>query len=289
MILFGIITITILMVFIFPTFTIRAIVRTIGRLFFKVKVEGLDNLPKEKGALLVANHVSYLDFIITTLSINRPVRFVMYKDIFEKRILKRILRKLKMIPISPRGGQNDLHEFNQKCRDLIEQGELVIIFSEGTVTRNGQILEFKRGIEHIAKGMNNPIIPIYFGGLTQSPFTFDVQNQRFWKFSLKNLRKSVFTLIGPPLKSSTSAFEVRQHIIDLEANSFQKRIENNTLITDVFQKNFTSFNTNKKQKELKKNAIKIAANLKPKVKDYLEIGIHLSNTKHVLETVIALN
>lgn len=277
----------------FPTFFIHMLVRLLGKVFFKVKVSGIENIPEKGGALLVANHISYLDFIITTLSIKRPVRFVMYKDIFEKRFLRILLKKLKMIPISPRGGQNDLETFNQTCRKLIQEGELIIIFSEGTVTRNGQIQEFKRGIEHIANGLKEPIIPIYLGGLVKSPFSFDVQNDQFWKLKIKYLRKKVQTHIGKPLYSPTTAFEIRQNIIELEAQSYEKRIPDNCQIINALDKknNFSSFqNKDKKQRmSLKTKVIHKALQFQNQVKDYLEIGLLIQDEEELFLSVLAMN
>lgn len=283
----------ILSIVLFPTFFVHKLVRLFGKLFFKVKVNGLENIPKKGGALLVANHISYLDFIITTLSIKRPVRFVMYKDVFEKRFLRVLLKRLKMIPISPRGGQNDLNEFNKTCQELIKQGELVIIFSEGTVSRNGQIQEFKRGIEHIASGISQPIIPIYYGGLLNSPFTFDIQNNKFWKLQIKHLRKEVYTFIGKPLTNFSTAFEVRQEIIDLEAQSYEKRIPENAQIINALntRKGFASFQKTNKLfiSELKKEIINKAIQIKKSINNYLEIGVLIENEEELKTTLLALN
>lgn len=204
---------------------LRQIVLLIGRTIYRVNTSGADKIPAEGGALLVANHASYLDFILIVCSIPRPVRFVMNADIFMKPGLKWILQGLQCIPISPRGGKNNFDDFNETVRQQIDQGHVVVIFAEGTVSRTGQILEFKKGVEHISAIINAPIIPVHFHNVQGSPFTFRGGNKKMEKFSPKNLRKYVRVLIGDPLKVPVKAFALRQKIKELEVINFDRHLD----------------------------------------------------------------
>lgn len=166
---------------IFPYKTLQITLRFIGKLIFNKKRIGY-TLPKTGGALLIANHVSHLDFILVTLATKRKVYFVMYDKIYYHKSVHWILKRLNMIPIAPtRPGSkdNNLKKFNERCYKIINSGNIVVIYPEGTVSRNGHLLEFKRGMEHIASGITAPIIPLHVYGANGSPFTFHFKKMIF--------------------------------------------------------------------------------------------------------------
>ncbi len=207
-----------------PAQIARFVVVGISRLVFRLKINNLHQIPAHGGALLVSNHVSFLDFVILAGSVPRNIRFVMHQGIFDNRFLKPLLHKLNMIPISPRGGKNNLLKFNERCQQEINAGHVVLIFAEGTVTRNGQTLPFKKGVEYIAKGIDSPIIPINLEGVLGTPLTFTNEHPECIMPTIRNLRQKIIVSIGSPLKPTTSVFVVRQKIIEMGVNSFQQRI-----------------------------------------------------------------
>lgn len=204
------------------SFFIIRLVRSFGQLCFRIRSSGAENIPHQGGALLVANHVSYLDFVLVVCAIRRPVRFVMNADIFNKPLLKPILEALHCVPVHPRNGKNDLNAFNEAVANLVNSGELVAIFPEGTVTRTGQMLEFKKGIEHLTKLIRTVVIPIHLDGVGGSPFSFHGRKkigllQGKW-------RQLVRVRIGEPIAGEVTAFHLRQRIKALEAKNFAERI-----------------------------------------------------------------
>lgn len=210
--------------FIIPGQIARYIVVVASKVIFRLKITSHNNIPRQGGALLVSNHVSFLDFVILSGSIQRNIRFVMHQGIFDNKFLKPVLKKLNMIPISPRGGKNNLDEFNKRCQKEINEGHVVLIFAEGTVARNGHLLPFKKGVEYIAKGINSPIIPINLEGVLGTPLTFTQENSSAIMPNIKNICKKIFITVGKPLVSETSVFVIRQKIIELGAKSFNKRV-----------------------------------------------------------------
>lgn len=207
-----------------PDYLLRLLVVGFGRLFYNLKITGLDNLPKKSGALVVANHGSFMDFVLLIMAIPRQLRFVMLRDMYEKKAFTWLLRRLHMIPINARGGENDLRQFNEACRNHLKNGHIVCIFAEGTVTRTGQIQEFKKGIEHIMEGMEEPVIPVFMGNLQGTPFTFKLGSKKATLPSLDVLFRKVFIDVGEPVHGEFSSFGIRQKITELESVSYAKNI-----------------------------------------------------------------
>lgn len=199
---------------------LRGLVRFIGRALYRLRVRGVKNIPSNQGALLVANHVSYMDFVLIVCSVPRFVRFVMNADVFKKPGLKWLLNGLNCIPISPRGGNNNFDAFNQAVTEQIGLGHVVMIFAEGTVTRTGQLLEFKKGVEHLSALIDAPVIPIHLHNVQGTPFTFRGGKTKIEKFSLKSIRREVLVNIGAPISGKITAFELRQKIKEMEVENF---------------------------------------------------------------------
>ena len=205
-------------------FVVVGLVKTIGRLMYSFQVTGKDNVPMEGGALIVANHLSYVDFVLLVTSIPRPVHFVMNEDVFKKPFLRPLLNALHCIPIAPRAGKNNFEDFNRAVSENIANGKIVAIFAEGTVSRTGQLLEFKKGVEHLSKIIQAPIIPVHFHNVIGSPLTFRAGHRRMIKFNLKSLRRKIMVMIGQPIIGPITAFSLRQQMKEMEAAHVNRMI-----------------------------------------------------------------
>jgi acyl-[acyl-carrier-protein]-phospholipid O-acyltransferase/long-chain-fatty-acid--[acyl-carrier-protein] ligase len=195
----------------------RRMVRGIGWILFRFEIAGSERIPKEGGALVVANHLSYVDFILLVCAIPRPVHFIMNGDVFRKPLLRPFLKALNCIPVSSGQKKGDYEAFNAAVKTQVEAGHMVAIFAEGTVSRTGQLLEFKKGIEHLSKQVNAPIIPVHFHQVIGSPFTFRAGKSKMIRFEKKSVRRKIRVLIGLPLDGPVSAFSLRQHMKEMEA------------------------------------------------------------------------
>lgn len=155
-----------------PEFTMRCLVWVITHLFYRINHENLDKIPSEGPAVIVCNHVSYMDALIIGSCCRRPVRFVMDKGIFGIPVLNFIFRTGKTIPITSRRKDPETYEkaFDRIAEEL-ENGEIVCIFPEGKLTRNGDIDIFKSGIEKIIERTPAPVIPTALKGLWGSFFS----------------------------------------------------------------------------------------------------------------------
>ncbi len=137
---------------------------------YRLRPHGIEaNVPDEGAALLVCNHVSYMDALILSATIPRPVRFVMYYKIFNIPVMRWIFRTAKAIPIA---GAREDPALMQRAFDEIDaalaEGELVCIFPEGALTRDGQMAPFKSGVEKILERRPVPVVPMALRGMWSS-------------------------------------------------------------------------------------------------------------------------
>ncbi|QDU49057.1 acyl-[ACP]--phospholipid O-acyltransferase [Gimesia panareensis] len=163
-----------------PNATIRFMVWLVSCTIYKLRVKGLKNLPKKGGALLVANHVSWLDGIFLILTSTRPVRMIAYSTYVEAPWVAWLSRLYNTIPINVEDGPKALMKSIKTARTAIENGELVCIFAEGKLTRSGYLQPFQSGLMKIIKGTGAPVIPVYIDELWGSIFSFHGGNF-FWK------------------------------------------------------------------------------------------------------------
>jgi len=156
-----------------PEFLMRFLSWILIKTLYRIETEGLEKVPDEGAALLVCNHVSFMDPLIVMGVVRRPIRFVMYYKIYNIPLLNFIFRTAKAIPIAGRKEDAALLDaaFDEVDRALA-QGELVCIFPEGGLTRDGEIAPFRSGVETILARRPVPVVPIALRGLWGSVFSW---------------------------------------------------------------------------------------------------------------------
>ncbi|MCU1716866.1 MFS transporter [Pseudomonas sp. 5P_3.1_Bac2] len=155
-----------------PEFTMRFMIWLLSHSMYRVKHEGLEHIPDEGAALLVCNHVSFVDALLIGGAVRRPIRFVMYYKIYNLPVLNFIFRTAGTVPIA--GRSEDLLIYDaafKKIAEYLRNGELVCIFPEGKLTTDGQIDEFKGGVERVLEQQPVPVIPMALQGLWGSFFS----------------------------------------------------------------------------------------------------------------------
>jgi 1-acyl-sn-glycerol-3-phosphate acyltransferase len=155
-----------------PEFLMRFLVWILIHTVYRVRKEGLERIPDEGPALLVCNHVSFVDALVIAGCCQRPVRFVMDHRIFKQPVLNFVFRTAGAIPIAPaRAYPEMLRCAYQRIAEYLNSGEIVCIFPEGRITDNGEINPFRSGIEHIVRRSAVPVIPMALRGLWGSCFS----------------------------------------------------------------------------------------------------------------------
>lgn len=193
---------------------LRAIQLTIGlvvRLCYRVRVRGLGHVPAEGAAVLVANHVTYADALILGGLCPRPVRFVVDHRIHDAWPLRWFFRLARAIPIaSRRQDPTRLAAALDAIDQALANGELVGIFPEGKLTRDGSLQEFKPGIEAILARQPAPVVPIALDGLWGSSLSY-AAGKPF--AALPRLRARVQVTASPALPAAcVTAEDLRERV-----------------------------------------------------------------------------
>ena len=151
---------------------LRLVIGLWVRVCYRFRVRGREHLPRHGAAVLVCNHVSFIDGLLVGIATRRKVRFVMDHHIFENRALHWFFRTVGAIPIAPRSEDLAVREraFEQIAAAL-RAGELLCIFPEGMITHTGRMNEFRPGVERILAATRVPVIPLALRGLWGSFFS----------------------------------------------------------------------------------------------------------------------
>lgn len=189
-----------------PEFSMRFLIWLLGHSMYRVEHKGLDAIPDEGPAVLVCNHVSFVDALLIGGAVRRPVRFVMYYKIYNLPLLNFIFRTAGTVPIA--GRNEDLLIYDaafKKIAEYLRSGELVCIFPEGKLTADGELNEFKGGIERILEENPVPVIPMALQGLWGSFFSRDPEKGFF-----KRLWSRINLVAGGPLAAEAVKRELLQ-------------------------------------------------------------------------------
>ncbi len=192
---------------------VRAFVGLVTRLFYPLRVRGLENVPRRGGVLLISNHVSFVDWLLLTAAAARPVRFLISKEFYESPWVGPFVRVARVIPIPSGLHPHEVIQALRGCSDAIRNGDVVCVFAEGGITRTGALQPFQRGFEKIMRGVDAPIVPVALNGVWGSIFSF-AGGKCFWKWP-RRLRRSVTVNFGHPLPPTATADEVRAAVIKL--------------------------------------------------------------------------
>ncbi|MBF0122170.1 MAG: MFS transporter [Candidatus Omnitrophica bacterium] len=208
---------TVYIVVTLPIALVRLVNWVLAHSVYKLRVVNSDQVPEEGGALLIANHISYVDAVLILAALKRPVRYIMYRGIYDLPIINLFCRVLKVIPIDRDEGPKAIARALLEARKAIENGELVCIFPEGVLTRTGNMLPFNKGFEHIMKGLNAPIIPLYLDNIWGSIYTFS-HGKYFWKIPRLTLYP-VSIVFGKPMPATSRTHHVRLAVQELGAEA----------------------------------------------------------------------
>lgn len=209
-------------VFIFhqvPEFTMRFLIWMISHTLYRVRHSGLDAIPERDAAVLVCNHVSYVDACLLAGAVRRPIRFVMHVDIYRIPVLNFIFRTGRTIPIIGRHQDPDVYEAAfEAIRAGLAAGDLLCIFPEGRLTTDGEVDRFRRGVERIVEETPVPVVPMALAGLWGSFFSPEGKGPlrrgpgRFWS--------RVDVVAGEPVPAAAvEADDLRERVLALRGSN----------------------------------------------------------------------
>lgn len=158
--------------FLIPECLLRLIMWALVHVVYKVEATNLDRVPADGPAVIVCNHVAYMDPLVIGAKVRRPVRFVMHRHIFSIPVLKQVFQLAKAIPIvSGKKDPEGLQFAMDQVAEELSAGRVVAIFPEGGLTRDGEIATFRSGIEKIIERNPVPVIPMGLQGFWGSFFS----------------------------------------------------------------------------------------------------------------------
>lgn len=206
-----------------PQALIRLLVSALVHRRYNLKVLGFEHLPASgEGTLLLGNHISWLDWAMVQLACPRHIYFVMERSIYERWYLRWFLDLYGVIPISAGGSRSAM----QRVRELLAQGEVVCLFPEGAISYSGQLGEFKRGFERLARPTDDEpvpparIVPFYLRGLWGSRFSRS--SERLQQSEGRGLKRDVIVAFGAPLALETPAEQVKQKVAELSVHAWNE-------------------------------------------------------------------
>jgi len=223
---------TVYVVVLLPDSLLRLLLWMFTHSIYRIRVEGRDNIPEKGGALFVCNHVSFVDALLLLASTDRPLRPIMFKDIYDHPVVKPFAKIMRAIPISSQLRPREMIKSLREASEAIKNGEVVVIFAEGQITRIGQLLPFRRGFERVMKDVDAPIIPVCLDNVWGSIFSYD-RGRFLWKIP-RYFPYPVAVSYGKPMPPTATPFEVRQAVQELNTEAWQHRKRNMLLLHRAF-------------------------------------------------------
>jgi acyl-[acyl-carrier-protein]-phospholipid O-acyltransferase / long-chain-fatty-acid--[acyl-carrier-protein] ligase len=219
-------------VFLIPQASIRFIAWLASLFVYRVTVHGRANVPRQGGALLVPNHITWIDGILLMLTTPRPIRMIAWAPNIESQPwVKRLADLFGAIPIDPQKPKKIVTAL-RAAREAIGQGHLVCIFPEGGLSRTGQVQAFRPGLLKILEGTQAPVVPVYLDGLWGSIFSFKGE-KFFWKWP-ERLPYPVSIHFGQPIYEADDVFAIRQAVLELGTQAVEQSIQSTMLVTQSF-------------------------------------------------------
>ncbi len=188
---------------------------------YRLVVRGLSNVPETGPALLAANHVTWIDGFLVTAVCPRPAKFLVNAGIIDKPIVRQLARRVGLIPV-PFSGPRAQRAALEECQVALDRGDVVVLFPEAQLTRNGLLGAFYRGIEVILTDRAQvPVIPLALDNLWGSLYSYS--GGRFLRKWPIGLRRQVGIVFGVPVRGKTGVFEIRQALLETLVHAFEIR------------------------------------------------------------------
>jgi len=208
-----------------PRASLRMLVGLIVHGIWRFRVRDEEHLSETGPAVLVANHLSWLDGFLLPLCAPRPVRMVVYGPNIQGRFLRMLADQWRFVLFDPR--PKSIGRALKTIQEGLAAGDVIGIFCEGGISRHGQILGFKRGLEWLLGRVQSPLVPVHLDGLWGSLLSFSegryfAKRPRFW-FGC-GFRRQITLTFGTPLPAGSSPDEARLALQELSATAVRRRL-----------------------------------------------------------------
>ncbi|GAB1262145.1 acyl-[ACP]--phospholipid O-acyltransferase [Aurantivibrio plasticivorans] len=214
-----------------PQSLLRIVVGMLLSSRYRIRAQGMKNIPSKGGVLLLGNHISWIDWAIVQLACPRSIRFVMLASIYERWYLKWFLKLAGCVPIAQGKSSGDSLAV---VAELLNQGHVVCLFPEGAISRTGHLGTFRSGFERACANVNDSVViqPFYLRGLWGSHWSRS--SERLKKSSANGIQRDLVVAFGETLSKDATADVVKQRVFDLSIQSWQLYAESLPSIGDAF-------------------------------------------------------
>lgn len=211
----------------------RAWFHMVLRIFYRIQIDGMKNLPSSGGVLIVSNHLSYGDPVFIGAAFSRKVRYLAYSGLANSSLMRLVFRLTETVTVSP---EKSLDSIRTSVRKL-KEGLPLCVFAEGGISRTGTVFPFKRGILLIAKKAGVPILPVHVDGVWGSVLSFS--GGRFFNKSPISFPYPLTVRAGSLIDSEKASPEVvRKRVLELGRQSFNSRMPDEKKVKFLIQKLF---------------------------------------------------
>jgi 1-acyl-sn-glycerol-3-phosphate acyltransferase len=191
---------------------------------YSFRIVGMENVPREGPAMLAINHVTWIDGFLMAAIVPRRAKALVNASYLTQPLLRWIAKRAGIIPV-PSAGPKAQRAAIQETRAALDRGEMVGLFPEAQMSRNGLTGAFYRGIEvMLADHPQVPVIPVFLDNVWCSIFSFS--GGRFFRKWPRGLRRAVNIAFGPPVRAPVTAFSIRQAVIEAGVDAYALRPTN---------------------------------------------------------------
>ncbi|MFI4926914.1 MAG: 1-acyl-sn-glycerol-3-phosphate acyltransferase, partial [Burkholderiales bacterium] len=198
-----------------PEYLLRFVAWVVTHLVYRFRVQGEEHIPVAGPAVLACNHVSFVDAVLLMAASPRPIYFMMDHRIFQVPVLGWLFRLAKAIPVAPQKEDSAVYEAAfERAAQVLREGDLLAIFPEGSITRDGQLQPFKGGIMKVlerarADGVEPPVVPMALTDLWGSFFSRIEENGAM----VRPLRRGIFNRVGLNIGTALAPAQVQPEVL----------------------------------------------------------------------------
>ena len=213
-----------------PDFFLRFLIISLGNVSYRTVIRGAENIPDRGPALLLSNHVSLIDSVLISACTSRRIRFLMQENYYQFPLIRLIAQITGFIRVPGFGRGKELHRMFADVQDSLRRGDIICVFPEGRMTRNGAMGVFKAGFfRMIPDDLNVPVIPVCIGNVWGSVFSWYGGRLSPLRFP-REVPYAAQVSFGRPLSPGFTPFDVRQKIAELAAESCMDRLPRERVI-----------------------------------------------------------
>ncbi len=206
--------------------------KLLGSTSYKVQIIGADRVPETGGAILAANHLSVLDAFLLQGMAPRPIHFLMSQDVYDMWTVRRLGRRLNIIPVTAIDGGPEQKRAFREAADVLEAGGIVGLPTSARLTRGGKELDFDAALSGVREFASAPVIPAHLDRLMGPVYNFT--RSRFQRRKPPYRPYPLMAAFGSPLSDDCTPAQVRRSVQELGTEAYMQRPLKHMILSRAF-------------------------------------------------------